>query len=235
MEQQTTLIALTLTAAGLGIFHTLIGPDHYLPFVALSRNKNWSISKTLLITFGCGLAHTLSSVLIGCVGIFIGYSAGVLEEIEGGRADIVKWLLLGFAVAYILYGMKRAMSWKVGSVHQHEDGVIHSHGSFVSHTHNAPITSDASFWAIFVIFALGPCEILIPLVVEPAARGDWVGVWSISFVFSTATILTMLTLVCSLVFGIKKINLPTSFFSRWSAVITGVVILGCALFMFAGF
>ena len=235
MAEQTTLIALVSTAAALGVFHTLIGPDHYLPFVALSRNKNWSIFKTLLITFGCGLAHTMSSVLIGCVGIFIGYSAGVLEEIEGGRADIVKWLLLGFAVAYILYGIKRAMACEVDGVHQHEGGVIHSHGGFVNHTHNAPITSDASFWAIFIIFALGPCEILIPLVVEPAARGDWLGVWSISLVFSVATISTMLVLVGSLVLGIKKINLPTSFFSRWSAVITGVVILGCALFMFAGF
>ena len=33
------MAALTLAAASLGFLHTLLGPDHYLPFVVMARAK----------------------------------------------------------------------------------------------------------------------------------------------------------------------------------------------------
>ncbi|HEX7375587.1 MAG TPA: hypothetical protein VF278_00670, partial [Pirellulales bacterium] len=54
--------ALSLAALSIGFLHTLFGPDHYIPFVAMSRVGGWSRSKTLLITLLCGLAHVGSSV-----------------------------------------------------------------------------------------------------------------------------------------------------------------------------
>ena len=33
---------LILTAVSIGFVHTLVGPDHYLPFVAMSAARNWS-------------------------------------------------------------------------------------------------------------------------------------------------------------------------------------------------
>ena len=50
--QQVTTVLLG-TAASLAIFHTLIGVDHSLPFVAISRARGWSLrsveSLTLLL------------------------------------------------------------------------------------------------------------------------------------------------------------------------------------------
>ena len=35
-----SIALLSLTAISLGFFHTLLGPDHYLPFIVMSKAKN---------------------------------------------------------------------------------------------------------------------------------------------------------------------------------------------------
>lgn len=52
------LVILTVTAASVGLIHTLIGPDHYLPFIVLAKARNWSVLRTGWITFLCGLGLT---------------------------------------------------------------------------------------------------------------------------------------------------------------------------------
>ena len=56
MDVSNELIVLMGTAASIGFFHTLLGPDHYLPFIVMSRARNWSAARTLVITVLCGLA-----------------------------------------------------------------------------------------------------------------------------------------------------------------------------------
>jgi hypothetical protein len=38
--------ALIITADTLGFFHTLLGPNHYLPFVMIAWARKWSGLKT---------------------------------------------------------------------------------------------------------------------------------------------------------------------------------------------
>ncbi|MBU1984854.1 hypothetical protein KJ815_10640, partial [bacterium] len=69
----TTEFSLLLgTAATLGFVHTLLGPDHYVPFIAMARARRWSQRRTMLITALCGIGHVSSSVIIGLVGLFFG-------------------------------------------------------------------------------------------------------------------------------------------------------------------
>ena len=65
----TKISALALTAASLGFPHTIIGPDHYLPFVMMSWARQWSWVKTTVITVLCGLGHIASSVVLGLIGV----------------------------------------------------------------------------------------------------------------------------------------------------------------------
>ena len=53
--------------AAIALTHTLLGPDHYVPFIAIGRARGWSVRRTLVVTVLCGAAHVLSSVLIGGV------------------------------------------------------------------------------------------------------------------------------------------------------------------------
>ncbi len=49
------LCILATTAFSVGVLHTVLGPDHYIPFVAMARTNNWSAKKTASITTLCGL------------------------------------------------------------------------------------------------------------------------------------------------------------------------------------
>jgi hypothetical protein len=67
------LNALIVAAASIGFFHTLLGPDHYVPFAMMSWSRKWSWSKTALITLLCGLGHIAGSVILGLVGVSLGW------------------------------------------------------------------------------------------------------------------------------------------------------------------
>ena len=79
------LIVLVGSAALIGSIHTVIGPDHYLPFVAMSKARQWSHRKTLWITAICGAGHVLGSVVLGLVGIAAGITVRSLELFESQR------------------------------------------------------------------------------------------------------------------------------------------------------
>jgi ABC-type nickel/cobalt efflux system permease component RcnA len=136
------------TAASIGLVHTVIGPDHYLPFIVISRARKWSLPKTLFISFLCGLGHVLSSVVLGFLGIALGLAVGHLEKVESARSNIASWLLIGFGLAYMVWGLRKAYrSQPHEHVHYHPDGEVHAH----VHTHeddhvhpHVPVGEDGS-------------------------------------------------------------------------------------------
>src|SRR4030042_5605798 len=106
MSHETLL--LVATAFSLGFVHTLAGPDHYLPFVAMSRARKWTLPKTLWITFGCGLGHIGSSVILGLAGAGLGLAMAKVEGLESLRGSIAAWGLIAFGFAYFVWGIRRA-------------------------------------------------------------------------------------------------------------------------------
>lgn len=100
IAQETILLA--GTAATLGFVHTVLGPDHYLPFVAMAKARNWSRAKTVAITAVCGFGHVASSVVLGFIGILAGAAVFRLEALEAVRGNLAGWLLLAFGFAYFL-------------------------------------------------------------------------------------------------------------------------------------
>src|SRR5262245_42000454 len=112
---QTTLAAFVLSAAVIGFFHTLTGPDHFVPFIAMARAGAWSRRKTIAVTTICGVAHVLSSVVIGLVGLAAGTALIELTGFEALRGSLVGWLLLGFGLAYAVWGLRRAWRSKAST------------------------------------------------------------------------------------------------------------------------
>jgi hypothetical protein len=101
----TDLAILLATAASIGFVHTLIGPDHYIPFIAMARAGRWSLGRTMGVTFVCGVGHVVGSVALGALGIALGWAVGGLEWFEGVRGNLAGWLLLGFGLAYTCGGL----------------------------------------------------------------------------------------------------------------------------------
>jgi sulfite exporter TauE/SafE len=226
-EQLTLLIG---TAASLGFIHTLLGVDHYVPFIALSKSLNWSKIKTLWVTTLCGIGHILSTVLIGVIGIALGLSISKLESIENARGEIAGWLLIAFGLGYTIYGLIKA-KYKHSHTHYHiEENITHSHEhnhSSIEHKHIHKEPEKISSWTLFIIFVFGPCEALIPVLMIPAAQHSISGLIMVILIFGTATIVTMLVMVMLGLYGIEI--LPQKKLEKHIHTIAGLTILLCGI------
>ena len=226
------LLILIIAAASIGFFHTLLGPDHYLPFIVMSRSRNWSLRKTSLVTVLCGIGHVLSSVLLGIIGIASGIAVSKLEAIESFRGSIAAWVLIAFGLVYFIWGMRRALRNKPHEhLHKHEYGFSHMHTHHHTevhmHVHREKGTKNITPWILFTIFVFGPCEPLIPLLMYPAAKNSLLGVVLVTGLFSATTILTMLGIVLISTFGLNLI--PVNRLERYTHAIAGATICLCGV------
>lgn len=222
------IVVLAGTAASLGLIHTILGPDHYLPFIVMSRARRWPLYKTLLISFLCGLGHILSSVVLGFLGIALGITVARLEGVESWRGSLATWLLIGFGLAYFVWGLHRALRRKPHAhPHLHPDNNEHDHAHTHQaehfHLHGRTKRANITPWILFTIFVFGPCEPLIPLLMYPAAKHNLFGVVLVTLAFGLTTILTMLVLIALSSWGLSF--LPLGRLERYAHALAGAMIL----------
>jgi len=225
MDNSTLLLA--GTAVTIGFIHTLVGPDHYIPFIVMGEARKWTLKKTMLITFACGLGHVLSSIILGFIGIAAGITLSKLEFFESFRGNIAAWVLIAFGLVYTIISIRKLYRRKPHQhQHNHTGGVshIHEHEHYTSHSHvHNTGNKNLTPWILFVIFILGPCEPLIPLVMYPAAENSISGVILVALLFSIVTIGTMMTVVLAFRLGFSRINLRPV--EKYVNVIAGVTIM----------
>lgn len=197
---------LLMTAASVGFLHTILGPDHYLPFIMIGKARDWTLKKTLWLTFLCGVGHILSSVVIGLVGIAIGAQLQKLEWLEGFRGNLAAWAFIAFGLAYAVWGLKHVFG--AGSKKIKEDGEASS----------TKITP----WVLFIIFVLGPCEVLIPVLMYPAANESLGALLTVTGVFGVTTLGTMMGAVFLASYGLSFISIKP--LEKYTHTIAGMVI-----------
>lgn len=224
------LLLLMGTAATVAFVHTLLGPDHYLPFIAMAKARGWTLGKTIKVTLWCGLGHLLGSVALGFGGILLGSGLSRLVKIEALRGEIAAWMLCGLGLAYAVWGVRRALRNRPHSHwHQHDDTVHHhEHGHSGAHAHVHDHRQDAGAlapWVMFIIFVLGPCEPLIPLLMYPAATHSLPGVLAVTTVFGVVTVATMLATVVGLFAGLRRIRFQA--LHRYSHALAGFTLFVC--------
>jgi len=222
------ILVLAGTAAAIGFVHTVLGPDHYLPFIVISRARKWPLPKTLIISFFCGLGHILSPVLLGFLGIALGIALSRLQTFESFRGGLAAWLLIGFGLAYFVWGVHLAIRNKSHRhPHFHLDGHQHDH----PHTHQAEHVhihiegkkkTNITPWVLFIIFIFGPCEPLIPLVMYPGMKHSLSGVILVTTAFGLVTILTMLVIIGIGSFGLSFVSLGR--LERYAHALAGAMI-----------
>jgi sulfite exporter TauE/SafE len=221
------LPVLAAAAASIGFFHTLLGPDHYLPFIVMNRAGKWSLRKTAVITLLCGAGHVLSSVVLGIIGIVFGVALAKLEVIESVRGSLAAWLLIAFGLLYFVWGMRRALKQKSHEhPHVHAGGIqhvhVHNHSAEHVHIHNRKGTKNLTPWILFTIFVFGPCEPLIPLLMYPAAKNSIPGLVLVTAVFGIITVVTMMGVVLVSTFSANLI--PTARLEKYTHAIAGAAI-----------
>lgn len=207
MHTMTVLFFSTLSIA----FLHALAPDHWMPFAAIGRAQKWPKTKLLWVTFISGLGHVGISILFSILGILLGFSLAGLKSLEGNRGEIVLWLLIGFGIAYMLWGIKRAKIRKQKDLSEEE---------LKSKT--------IAMWTIFAVVVLGPCEPLVPLVFLGYNYG-WPGVVTVSIAFSIVTILMMLLQTLLVFMGIRLIKSDS--LERYCHAFAGLIIALTGVFV----
>ncbi len=216
---------LIIAAITVSCLHTVTGPDHYLPFIALGRSRGWSFTKTMFWTIVCGCGHVWSSVLLGLGGAAIGWSLAKVGWVEKVRGGIAGWLLLAFGVSYATWGWMRA---KRDQPHKHFDVYgdevyvyEHHHGKAVLPQDRHRVTP----WVMFLIFVLGPCEPMIPLLYFPAAKNSWAGMVVLIAIYTFFTLATMVVLVAAGYFGFGFLRMER--LEKYAHALGGLTIFIC--------
>jgi nickel/cobalt transporter (NicO) family protein len=194
---------LLISTFSIAFLHSL-APDHWMPFAVIGKAQKWSKAKLAWITFVSGIGHVGSSILVGTIGIFLGFSIAKLKAAESHRGEIALWLLTGFGIAYMGWGLKKARDYK----HEHIDA-------------EKLKSKTVTLWTLFAIFVLGPCEPLIPLMFLATDYG-WSGILLTSLAFSVVTIGMMLGQSLLAYAGIQLIRHDIA--ERYSHAFAGFVI-----------
>jgi len=221
---------LVLTAISIASLHTLMGPDHYLPFIALSKSRGWSAGKTIGWTVVCGSGHVLSSVLLGLGGAALGWSLSKLEWLENIRGGIAGWFMILFGMLYGAWGFYYAIK---NIPHKHFDIGSENELYVYEHSHDNASSIRERYkvtpWVMFIIFILGPCEPMIPLLYFPAAKNSWVGMGILIAVYTIVTLATMLIMVLLGYYSIGLIK--TKNMERYAHALGGLTIFICGVGM----
>jgi hypothetical protein len=203
---------LLFSTFSIAFFHAL-APDHWMPFAAIGRAQKWSKLKLLWITFVSGLGHVGISIIFSVIGIALGFSLSKIKALEGNRGQIVIWLLIGFGIAYMLWGIKKAGQHR----HEHLD-------------EETLYKNTVAVWTLFAVIVLGPCEPLIPLAFLGYNYG-WSGVITVSIVFSIITLIMMLGQSLLAFMGVQLIK--GDIVERYSHAFAGLVIALTGAFVLA--
>ena len=213
-ESATFTIQLSL-AVSIAIGHTLSGPDHYLPFIMIAKSRRYGMLRTLAWTLLCGIGHVGSALLIALLFMYASHllSESDMEWLNENRGDLAAWALIGFGAAYLIYSLRK--SW----LHRHH---THQHGQDLIRQNNGRITP----WVIFIIFVLGPCEALLPILASAVPMGAG-HVALVTIVFSVCTIATMMIAVA---LGVKGLSLLRfHWLEHHSGELAGATIMLCGI------
>lgn len=131
----STLPALALAAAGLGLGHAVL-PDHWMPLAVLARARGYAAGRVLRLSLGAGVAHVAVSLALGAVVAFAGLG---LRDSVARHADLVVGAVLVVTGIVLLVmevlGRGHRHDHEGGHAHGHENGHEHGHGHETDHEH----------------------------------------------------------------------------------------------------
>lgn len=192
-------------SALLSLFHALI-PSHWLPVVAIGRQENWPVRQILWVTFLAGLAHALSTVLLGSALAAVG--GALAGEVQAFTRWIAPVLLVALGAFYV---------WR-----------HYYHHHFHLHAQNMPWGVVAS---LTVAMFFSPC-LEIEGYFLAAGQYGWSFVGLLAMLYGIVTVFGMLVWVRLVLSGLHRLNWHK--WEHSAGLVTGFTLIasGLALFFF---
>lgn len=201
------MTTLLVGALLLSLVHAAI-PNHWLPLVAVGKAQQWARAETAAVTAVAGLAHTLSTVLVGILvglaGLKLHQSYRVFSAVVAPTIIIVLGLLY-IALEYTRRGIH---------AHEHLESVTNQQGGIRSKA--AIVTSLAA--AMF----FSPCLELDAYYLTAAALG-WIGIALVSVVYVVVTVAGMVGLVQLGMMGVERVH--WHFLDHHPRLVSGLVLV----------
>ena len=191
----------------ISLLHAVI-PNHWLPVLAIGKKEGWTLGETTRITFIAGMAHVVSTVIIG---LMLGLISGELSNNIDHFSHIVAPAIL------ILIGLY--------FVKQH-----YSHHHF--HLEKKQLekkTKSSIILALVTAMFLSPCMEIEAYFLLAGERG-WPMMAAVATMYSVITITGMLLWIRIVYKGLVKLN-----WHKWehnAGIITGVVLIATGVISF---
>ncbi|OIO38299.1 MAG: hypothetical protein AUJ71_03345 [Candidatus Omnitrophica bacterium CG1_02_49_16] len=200
------MMALFISVFAVGALHAL-APDHWLPFVMISKAEAWSHRRLAWWVFLAGLAHVTAAFLIGLGGIFLGITFNQITHLENIRGGLFSFMLIGFGLTYVIWALKQTRPDR-----------------FVTKDQSRSLAGRL----LLAFMVLGPCEPLIPFLFLGSFHG-WIKMTALFFVFLSATVGTMLVTTQCIAGGLSLRRVP--WMERFSHVFAGLGIAATGIFV----
>ena len=238
----TATPALLAAAAGVAIGHAVL-PDHWVPLAVLSRTRQYKLGRVARLSVGAAVAHVLVSLLLGALVIVIGLQ--FRSVVEGAQNLVVGGLLVGTGLVFAAMELR-------GRARRHPHG--HRHGGSGHHRgpddqaaelHPGAVCPDGSVHGhvpgsgrlgvagIIVPFgaAASPDLTILPVFLAATTAGVFVSVGALA-VFSSLTIVTIVTLTVTATFGGYQVK--GAWLDRWGNATTALVLVVVGVLVLTG-
>jgi hypothetical protein len=195
----------------LSTIHALI-PNHWLPLIAVAKTEKWTKSQTLWATVITGVAHTVSTIIIGIVVGLIGFKLAM--KYAAISETIAPAILVGLGMIYIF------RDFRSNQHHSHDFKPLDVEPGRNRSRWVAILTS------LSLAMFLTPC-IEIEAYYFQAGTIGWSGIFIVSAVYLTITVLIMLLLVNLGIRGMKTFK--SHFLEHHEKAVTGIVLIALGI------
>ncbi len=184
----------------ISLLHALI-PNHWLPVLAIGKKEGWSLGETSRVTFIAGMAHVVSTVIIG---LLLGLLGEQLTEYIDSFTHVVGPTIL------ILIGF-----YFVSQHYKH-------HHFHLDQQQIEKRTKRSIILALIVAMFLSPCMEIEAYFLLAGSKG-WYVLAGIAAMYSVITIAGMLIWIRIVYKGLLKLNWHT--WEHNAGIITGLVLI----------
>jgi nickel/cobalt transporter (NicO) family protein len=185
----------------ISVLHALI-PSHWLPLLAISKANKWSSKQTLVVTFYMGLAHVLSTILLGLFFSIIGNNLN--ESNEKYFEIIAPVILIGMGIFFI---------------YRH---YTHHHFHISKAVENATSSNRKIILSLVTLMFFSPC-LEVEAFFFSAGEFGFAYVFLIAFIYMLISITGMLLWMNIALHGLKKLDWHK--IEHNAGLITGVVLI----------
>ncbi len=196
------IVVVVAGSAMVGAVHALL-PDHWIPFVLLSRARRWDLRRSLAAAAAGGLAHLVSTAALGLLVALLGAEA--LKRVGPAAEFAGAGILAVFGLLLSLRGLRSARSGR-GHVHGHASGHAGTRGHLLQGA----------------LLGARPCAEAIPVFLAAAAYGLTSSILAI-LAWVIATLGVMIGIVWLSLLGLRTVKLD--FLEKYGEVAAGLLIL----------